>query len=231
MKSLDLKGQKFGLLTVIERGPNTKKGESQWYCNCDCGTKDVLVRGYYLKNNHTSSCGCVKKQYFKWKPLINKKFGLLTVIEEQKGDIKCLCKCECGMIKRIRRKDLISGNTQSCGCINSRGEFVIGKILMENNIKFQTQYTFPDLLGEQKHPYRFDFGILDDNNTLKYLIEFDGKQHFYTENNKSWDTQENFERTQKRDKIKEEYCQKNNIPLLRIPYTMLPTLTLSDLII
>lgn len=55
-KLQDLTGQRFGMLTVIERAEN-KSGRTAWKCQCDCGkTSNVLavnlVRGY------TKSCGC-----------------------------------------------------------------------------------------------------------------------------------------------------------------------------
>ena len=82
-------------------------------------------------------------------------------------------------------------------------------------------YTFNDLLGE-RNKLRFDFGIIE-NNTLSYLIEYDGEQHFkpicfggsYTKE----ELQERFRIRKLKDEIKNEYCKTNNIKLLRIPYT------------
>ena len=59
-KLKDIKGQKFGKLTVLERaedfiGPSGR--ETQWLCKCDCGNT-VVVRGHSLRNGHTKSCGC-----------------------------------------------------------------------------------------------------------------------------------------------------------------------------
>jgi very-short-patch-repair endonuclease len=60
---------------------------------------------------------------------------------------------------------------------------------------------------------RFDF-YLPDINTC---IEYDGKQHFNFVG--TWyQTKEEFERAIQRDKEKTEYCIKNNIKLIRIPY-------------
>ena len=68
----------------------------------------------------------------------------------------------------------------------------------------------------------FDFAVFNKyNNTLLYLIEFDGSQHFtyfYEENNKGWNNKENFDITRKNDLIKNKYCFEHNIPLIRIPY-------------
>ena len=57
--------------------------------------------------------------------LINKKFGLLTVIEyagkaKSRGKTIWKCKCECGTVKNIQDNHLKSGNTKSCGCLHAR---------------------------------------------------------------------------------------------------------------
>ena len=67
-KVIDLAGKKFGKLVVIERAedyirPNGKKS-LMWKCACDCGN-EVVVRGDNLKNNTTTSCGCVQKEVSK----------------------------------------------------------------------------------------------------------------------------------------------------------------------
>ncbi|WP_291631441.1 hypothetical protein [Clostridium sp.] len=71
-------------------------------------------------------------------------------------------------------------HTTSCGCINSKGELKISSILNDNNIKYKTQYTFNDLRSENGSLLRFDFAILNDDNKLLYLIEYQGKQHYHS---------------------------------------------------
>lgn len=56
-KALDLTGQRFGRLTVIERAENNKRGKTMWLCKCDCGNT-TIAQGTNLKSNHTQSCGC-----------------------------------------------------------------------------------------------------------------------------------------------------------------------------
>lgn len=107
------------------------------------------------------------------------------------------------------------GYTKSCGQHISLGEEKINKILTENNINFEYQKTFPDLYGKSKHPYFFDFYLPDYN----ILIEYDGIQHFQYTEGSCWNDKQNYLNTKERDKKKDEYCLKNNIPLIRIPYT------------
>jgi len=58
MKSKDLTGMKFGLLTIISRAEKTSKNPS-WECECECGnTKTIL--SYNLISGKSKSCGCVR---------------------------------------------------------------------------------------------------------------------------------------------------------------------------
>lgn len=55
-KAINIAGQRFGRLTVIERVASTK-AQAHWRCVCDCG-KETVVRSQDLRNGHTKSCGC-----------------------------------------------------------------------------------------------------------------------------------------------------------------------------
>lgn len=56
-KAIDLIGQRFGKLTVIERSENSCGGKTRWVCRCDCG-KEKVILGDSLRKGRTSSCGC-----------------------------------------------------------------------------------------------------------------------------------------------------------------------------
>ena len=62
MKALELKGQRFGKLTVLER-TGSKNGQSAWLCKCDCGVEKIISASN-LKTN-TFSCGCYHKEIAK----------------------------------------------------------------------------------------------------------------------------------------------------------------------
>lgn len=55
---IDISGQKFGSLTVIEIGSGNVNGVLYWKCQCDCGNI-VNVPSRNLRDGHTISCGCV----------------------------------------------------------------------------------------------------------------------------------------------------------------------------
>ena len=59
MKLIDLKGQTFGRLTVIEQVPRSY--QTVWRCKCSCGS-ETIVAGQYLRNGHTASCGCYREE-------------------------------------------------------------------------------------------------------------------------------------------------------------------------
>ena len=91
------------------------------------------------------------------------------------------------------------------GALPSLGSFRIHDYLNENKL-FQTkEKKFDDCKDQSQMP--FDFEDIYDN-----LIEFDGEQHF-----NKW--KRGYETAQKHDKMKNNYCIKNNKTLLRIPYT------------
>lgn len=52
----DLTGQKFGDLTVIERGYDSYSQYTLWLCACDCG-RERIVRADNLKSGNTKTCG------------------------------------------------------------------------------------------------------------------------------------------------------------------------------
>lgn len=57
-KCKDLRGQKFGKLTVLCRLYNTKGHKTYWLCVCDCGNL-AEVRSDSLYNGNTKGCGCL----------------------------------------------------------------------------------------------------------------------------------------------------------------------------
>ncbi len=61
-RCIDLTGERFGRLVVLKRVANNKHEQSMWACTCDCG-KEKIMCGHDLKNSHTKSCGCLKKEH------------------------------------------------------------------------------------------------------------------------------------------------------------------------
>lgn len=95
-------------------------------------------------------------------------------------------------------------------CKESRGEKLIREYLINEDINFTQQKKFPDCKYINVLP--FDFYLPD----LNTCIEFNGEQHYKPI--KLFGGEANLIKIQKRDKIKKEYCLKNNIPLIIIKY-------------
>lgn len=98
-------------------------------------------------------------------------------------------------------------------CNKSSGERAIEDFLKEHNVNFESQFKFDDCRAER--PLPFDFAVFTDAGIK--LIEFDGSQH-YLPRGTGWNTVESHRKVQVHDRIKNEYCESHNIPLLRIPY-------------
>jgi hypothetical protein len=60
MKLIDLTGQRFGFLVVLERAENKGK-HTCWLCKCDCGNEKI-ISGKSLRKGLTISCGCYAKE-------------------------------------------------------------------------------------------------------------------------------------------------------------------------
>lgn len=63
-KPIDIVGQKFGRLTVIEKAGANRHGKLMWICRCDCGNVTPPIPSGTLKSGHTQSCGCLHKERF-----------------------------------------------------------------------------------------------------------------------------------------------------------------------
>ena len=101
-------------------------------------------------------------------------------------------------------------------CKTSIGETKIRAFLNLHNIEFEEQKTFEDCKNKIK--LRFDFYIP----VLNLCIEFQGSQHYkpysFGSNKSKEDLINNLLDTQKRDKIKKDYCTNKLVNLLIIPY-------------
>lgn len=124
MKKLTVSpNEKFNKLTVIEMIGVNEDGFSVASCRCDCG-KVATIKVAELRSGHKRSCGCAswKERSAKGsKDIVGKKFGRLTVLnlagaDERKYRI-CNCVCDCGKQVTIRIAKMLSGEIQSCGCL------------------------------------------------------------------------------------------------------------------
>ena len=225
----DITGKRFGRLVAISKTDKTSSDHYIiWKCLCDCGN-ECEVDLHSLERGNTQSCGCLRKERAskacsqKRIDLLGLQFGKLTVIRDNgsiDGHHYWQCLCDCGNEVNVRAEYLRSGHKNSCGCLTqSVGEFNIEQILKLNNFQYIREYN----PGIQKF---FDFAILDIDNDIVRLIEFDGIQHY---EEIPFFRKRTLSQTKESDKEKNEYALSHNIPLVRIPYWERDNITLEML--
>lgn len=222
--------QHYGDLTIEEYAFTSKDRHIYYRCKCACGNKEN-IKGTLLFTGKQTKCSiCSKSPAHNFIDETGNIYHNLTVLERN-FDIKqkeayWKCRCSCGNIITVQGSKLRNGHTTSCGCINSKGEMAIIKLLNDNNIKYQTQIKIPGC--EYKNLLRFDFGIYNDEKLI-YLIEYDGIQHYRADS--GWITDDKFKEIKIRDDIKNSFCKEQKIPLIRIPYKHLEKLSIDDLLL
>ena len=172
-----------------------------------------------------------------WHPTLN---GDLTPYDVTYGSEKYIywkCK-DCGHEWKVTPNNRTSSGTGCPECNKSKGEKECKRVLVSNsfieisqenyeklseiennnNIYFIPQIKFDRLLGLGGCLLSYDFYIPK----LNYLIEYDGEFHYKAirkyKNEPMKDAEERFKKQQIHDKLKNEYCKKHNIKLIRIPY-------------
>jgi len=132
----------------------------------------------------------------------------LVDYKNNRTKVKIICP-EHGVFEQTPNNHLTKN--QGCPiCSESHGEKEISKILDELNIKYIKQYKFDDCKDKNSLP--FDFYLPEHN----MCIEFDGEQHFRPI--EYWGGDEKFNNIKRHDNIKNDYCIKENIELIRIKY-------------
>ena len=114
---MDLTGQTFDLLTVLEPVGVNEHRSHLWRCQCSCPDKNIVIRSTsslrYTRKK--SSCGCIRGAQ-----LLDRVFSLLTVIERiglnKHGQYLWLCRCSCpaGNTRTAMSAELLSGKINAC---------------------------------------------------------------------------------------------------------------------
>ena len=121
---LDLTGEVYGRLTVIERSGYVGD-RIQWRAICTCGN-EAMTTTESLRSGKTQSCGCLQKENASKSnrtDLVGSKFGRLTVMSRMEPVwyksthvTRYLCLCDCGNQTSALLSNLTTGKTKSCGC-------------------------------------------------------------------------------------------------------------------
>lgn len=181
-----------------------------------CGKERYINPSSIFYNNATVRCDdCDKNPLAKSHEDFVNEISILspyvTVLNEYSNTLSIMnCKCNlCAYEWSTKAKNLLAG--KGCpNCNKSKGERRIQSFLHQKEIKYFSEYKFPDC--KDIYPLPFDFYLPD----LNVAIEFDGKQH--TTKIEIFGGQEALDITRKHDEMKNEYCKNNGIRLIRISY-------------
>ena len=203
--------------------------------NLRIGATGGIVYSTGRRYNGTRSCGCKQGKQFKkantagvihedltgqilngWK-LIEKTF----MKDSNRSELYlCQSTIRPAFYDLLSTRHLKDGYVAQAKLANnlSLNEQKILKLLKENNIHGKMQSSFIDCKDKCLLP--FDFFIEN-----KYIIEYDGEQHFKPIDFFGGEKYFNVQRAH--DLIKNKYCFDNNTPIIRIPYDV--EYTLDDL--
>lgn len=208
-------------LIVLKKSPAADKNGyiiKEYICKCVVDNKIVKIKESHLKDG----VGCMecaarkrgenqRKEHDKYITDVELKNPFVEIVGryiDQYTKIEYNCKV-CGYNGKSLPNNLLRGG--GCPvCDMSIGEKKIMKYLIDNCIKYESQYTFDDCKNIFVLP--FDF-YLPEYNTC---IEYDGEQHFKPID--CFGGEEKLKKTQNNDNIKTQYCKNNGINLLRIKY-------------
>ena len=150
-----------------------------------------------------------------------KNGGILLNKEEYQNwnckNLKVICQ-SCGEIFTTSYCAFMQNGGQLCGKCSkniSKHEHIIKTYLERKGIPFEMQFRFDDCRDKLSLP--FDFYLYNDN----IAIEYDGEGHYIPINRGGISDEEALvvlDNIKRRDSIKTNYCIKNNITLIRIPY-------------
>ncbi len=183
-----------------------------------CGHEWDIRPNDFLKGHRCPQCASnLKKNTEQFQNIISKIYNneYRLISEYINNKTSLLLKHSCGCVFKRSPYYILKNNVLCPKCYRlSKGEKYICDYLINNNINFIQHYSIDKC--KNINVLSFDFVILNNNNNLLGLIEYQGKQHY--ESIEHWGGQENLEYTQNNDNIKYNYCLNNNIPLLCIPY-------------
>ena len=167
---------------------------------------------YQSPNSHLRGSGCPEcktekltktlDEFIKDSKEVHGELYNYSKVDYEKGDKKVIIICKKhGEFKQTPRVHLGGGGCQRCSY--SKGELEVSNYLKKRKIEYIPQFIFDDLSFERK--LRCDFYL----NVRNIVIEFNGEQHY--KSNSFFGGEEGLKKVQESDKLKEDYCKKNNI--------------------
>lgn len=183
-----------------------------------CNFEYDVVASKFLFDDRCPNCCSTKKKTArevrnKIVELGNNEYELLGEYKNSVTPIK-LKHIACSHIFKMTYGNFVSQGQRCPKCKSSKGERLVSNFLNRQNLRYEEQYKFKECINIR--PLPFDFAVLGKNENVIALMEFDGRQHF--EPVDFFGGEEGLSRIKLHDRIKNNFCEDNNIPLLRIPY-------------
>lgn len=207
--------RKIGLTVLSEKITNSK---SKVKVMDKEGYKGIISASRLLSGSSFEKWSTYRNPYIQYNlQLFVRKNGFKSdVMYVVKNFVKI--RCECGEEYTLRKDALVYGCQCLCKkCTRSMSllERKVESWLKRNKISHIQQKTFTGLVGTGGNKLRFDFYIPDFN----ICIEVNGRQHYENVTFGHTDrTNCTLDIVKLHDERKRQYCKKNNIKLLEIPY-------------
>lgn len=197
--------------------------KSRFDCQCTvCGWKWNTTAHNLSVNTKCPKCGRIKAS----KSRITTQDEFILKLQEAQPNIIPISEyISCKTAMRFKCKidgcewESIPSNILNCSascpsCRSNSNENIVRNILLDLGFRVDSQYRFNGC--KDKYTLPFDMFLPEHN----VLVEYDGEQHYFPVpfRGNAFDAQISFEKTKLHDKIKDDFCVQNNIPLIRIPY-------------
>lgn len=139
---------------------------------------------------------------------------LLTLFEGDNKRVKVRC-LKCGNIRSVSAIALLTGSPACLACEKSngyysKGERAVASLLMQADIHYQYPFVSDDLVD--RYPLHYDFRV-----NGKYLIEYQGEQHYRAIDWYGGKRQLDYQR--RHDQMKRNWAKKNGFVLIEIKYS------------
>lgn len=200
-------------ITILEKYAGS---QNRIKCRCEKdGHEWSPIAQHLIRGSGCPKCVGRYKTHEEFISMLDLDFLDIEIIGKYKNTkTKILCKCKHNHEWMAYPDSLI--RSMGCPkCKSSKGERKIFLYLQKLNISYNFQFSFDDCKYIERLP--FDFYLPNYN----MCIEYDGEAHYFPVKFAGMSqekAEKQFELQQLRDQIKNEYCENNNIKLLRIPY-------------
>ena len=174
-----------------------KESKNGYRTKCkQCTKEGKRIRPIWDKNNYDIKLKSLQGDNYK-------------IVSDYNKDVVEILHLKCGKIRKSTPSNALIRGCPYCKSNSSYITRIFHTFLKYNKIEYEFEYIIDDC--KSLKPLPFDFALFK-NHKLLCLVEIDGEQHY--KGNKRFNTKE----IRKRDTIKTNYCNSNNIDLVRIPY-------------